>query len=565
MKFAENNRISHRQLYRQIILSLAAPFLLCMSGKDWPYASGGLDDGNGLLGLVLALVVLGFYVVFLIRLEPYFGDLMKAAGGFSGRVIGAFFLVFVLLAGGYLLTVIADLVPVSLVTGISGNWIAFWAVLACGAGTCRGMQRRGRMAEVSGGFLLGGILLMMALCIPQGKAVYLEEMTETWHLSAGSVIEKMYGTLCAFSVIGLLPFALGDVEKYGSAGKAVTGGIITAGGILAGMKILMPAVLGMDRVRAEEYPVLPLLDGADLPGNVLARFDVLWMGFLLYSLLFALGSLMHYGHQIIRRAHLGTGRVWMAAVMWLLSQISIGGLEIRQYFLWYLSCIFLPGLLICQVYVYLRGRGRYRKKTAALSLFLVFSLFMGGCGSAVEPEKRMYPLAVGVDASAEDILVSYGMPDLSRSTGQGKEEEDGSTRVLQISGSDFREIEQIYDRSQEKFLDMGHVQVFVLGQTILEDGRWRMVLEYLKQEPFTGEDIYVFVTSQAQEVLKWQGENNSSAGEYITGLMENRMSEQRNQAVTLRDVFYRWYKEDSLPVLPRITVTDSSLEITGLG
>lgn len=377
MKFAENNRISHRQLYRQIILSLAAPFLLCMSGKDWPYASGGLDDGNGLLGLVLALVVLGFYVVFLIRLEPYFGDLTKAAGGFLGRVIGAFFLVFVLLAGGYLLTVIADLVPVSLVTGISGNWIAFWAVLACGAGTCRGMQRRGRMAEVSGGFLLGGILLMMALCIPQGKAVYLEEMTETWNLSAGSVIEKMYGTLCAFSVIGLLPFALGDVEKYGSAGKAVTGGIVTAGGILAGMKILMPAVLGMDRVRAEEYPVLPLLDGADLPGNVLARFDVLWMGFLLYSLLFALGSLMHYGHQIIRRAHLGTGRVWMAAVMWLLSQISIGGLEIRQYFLWYLSYIFLPGLLICQVYVYLRCRGRYRKKTAALSLFLVFSLFLG--------------------------------------------------------------------------------------------------------------------------------------------------------------------------------------------
>lgn len=79
MKFAENNRISHRQLCRQIILSLAAPFLLCMSGKDWPYASGGLDDGNGLLGLVLALVVLGVYVVFLIRLEPYFGDLTEGS------------------------------------------------------------------------------------------------------------------------------------------------------------------------------------------------------------------------------------------------------------------------------------------------------------------------------------------------------------------------------------------------------------------------------------------------------------------------------------------------------
>lgn len=51
------------------------------------------------------------------------------------------------------------------------------------------------------------------------------------------------------------------------------------------MELLLPAVLGYDRVAAESYPVLPLLAGADLPGNVLARFDILWMGFLLYSLL----------------------------------------------------------------------------------------------------------------------------------------------------------------------------------------------------------------------------------------------------------------------------------------
>lgn len=94
-----------------------------------------------------------------------------------------------------------------------------------------------------------------------------------------------YGTLCAFSPVALLPFLLGNVEKYGSAGKTVAGGILTLGGILIGMELLLPAVLGYDRVAAESYPVLPLLAGADLPGNVLARFDILWMGFLLYSLL----------------------------------------------------------------------------------------------------------------------------------------------------------------------------------------------------------------------------------------------------------------------------------------
>lgn len=34
MRFAENNRISHRQLYRQMILALLAPFMLCVFGKS---------------------------------------------------------------------------------------------------------------------------------------------------------------------------------------------------------------------------------------------------------------------------------------------------------------------------------------------------------------------------------------------------------------------------------------------------------------------------------------------------------------------------------------------------
>ena len=88
----------------------------------------------------------------------------------------------------------------------------------------------------------------------------------------------------------------------------MAGGILTLGGILIGMELLLPAVLGYDRVAAESYPVLPLLAGADLPGNVLARFDILWMGFLLYSLLFAIGSLLYYGNQIIGKSHPGRGR-----------------------------------------------------------------------------------------------------------------------------------------------------------------------------------------------------------------------------------------------------------------
>lgn len=562
MRFAENNRISHRQLYRQMVLALLAPFMLCIFGK------GGLNGISAVAGIVFAVILLGFYVILLIRLTPPFDDLVKSAGSFVGRLIGIFFLIYVLMAGGYLLSLLRRLVPESLLTGVSGRWIAFWAIVVCSLGTWKGVQRRGRMAEVSGGLLLGGIVIMMALCMPQIKTEYLLESIQWDELTAENIGQSFYGILCAFSAVSLLPFLLGDVEKYGSAGRTVAGGILTLGVLMAGMEILLPAVLGYDRVRAENYPVLPLLSGADLPGNVLARFDILWMGFLLYSLLFAIGSLLYYGNQIIRNSHLGpagAGRFWIPALVFLISLLEEGGRGIEDYFGWSLGYIFVPGILICQFWLFLRGKGRYknqRKKAAGIAAgILSFCLLLGGCGAAVEPEKRMYPMALGVDASPEGICFTYGMPDLSRSTGQGKEEEDGGARVLQISGTDFLQIEKIYDQSQEKLLDMGHLQVLVIGRELVEDGRWRMVLDYLKQEPFTGEDLYVFEAENAGEILEWHGEDNSSAGEYITGLIRNRISRENITAVTLRELFYEKYREDKILRLPMVEIRKESLEV----
>ena len=58
MTFAENNRISHRQLYRQMVLAFTAPFLLCLFG------GGKLLGGEKIVGTVLAIILLLFYVIF---------------------------------------------------------------------------------------------------------------------------------------------------------------------------------------------------------------------------------------------------------------------------------------------------------------------------------------------------------------------------------------------------------------------------------------------------------------------------------------------------------------------
>ena len=91
---------------------------------------------------------------------------------------------------------------------------------------------------------------MMILCIPQGKAEYLHDMAAAWKFSGQEIFEGFYGTICAFSAVGLHPFLLGNVEKYASAGKTVLAGILTLGGILMGMAVLLPAVLGYGRIRS---------------------------------------------------------------------------------------------------------------------------------------------------------------------------------------------------------------------------------------------------------------------------------------------------------------------------
>lgn len=555
MKFAENNRISHRQLYRQMILAFCAPFLLCLFGKD------KILGISGLWATAAALAVLVFYVIFLIRLAPCYIDLRRNVGAWAW-IIGAFFLAYVMLTGAFLLSVLETIVPASLLEGVPGKWISFLAVVVCGLGTHKGMQRRGRMAEVSGGVLLVGILVMMALCLGQSRFAYLEEMWTVSSLTGGSFIKSVYMILCAFSGMGLLPFLIGSVEKPGSAGKPVVLAVFTICGILFGMLLLLPAVFGWKRLEAEPYPILPLLAGADLPGNVLARFDVLWMGFILYSLLFSIGSLLHYGHQIIHQTRMGTGRYWMALVIYVLSIAELGGKGIQEYYGRYLGYIFVPGLLLVQLFLALRGKGKRKKKAAAA--VLTMTLFLGGC-AGVEPEKRMYPLALGIDVEGTNYALTYGMADLPEATGQEKPEEGGEISALTIKGETLQEINEIYRRTQEKYLDMGHLQVLVLGQELIDERRWDEVFKYLRTEPFIGENIYVFRTESPDELMEWQGGAGTSAGEYLLDLLENYGREHsgidHTHGVTLRQLYHRWYDTGEMLVVPEILMDGDKIQV----
>ena len=550
MKFAENNRISHRQLYRQMILTFLAPFLVCLPGKN------GIQGMNGFWGIVLAVSVLILYVFILLRVTSGYSDMVRFLGSFWGRIAGVFFLVYIIFTAVYILKILEQIIPRWLLMGIPSGWISFLVIVVCSIGTEKGIQRRGRMAEISGGLLLAGVLLMMVLCLGQIRVDYLQEMAEAERISGAAVVQGGYLFLCGFSGMGLLPFIMRDVVRPGSVGKTIIGAILTVGGILAGVLVLLPAVFGWNRLLTEEYPILPLLAGAALPGNILARFDVLWMGFLLYGLLFALGSLFYYGHQVVEKCHLGTAKYWMAALVFGLSLLEVSGIAVRTFYRNYLETIFVPGLLFIQVLLLFCGRKRKTRKTTIVAL-AVFILALNGC-AGIEPEKRMYPLALGAEWSEDGWTLIYGMPELPSAEGQEKEESQNS--VLSIKGNDFDEIEKIYNRSQEKYLDMGHLQVLILKNQLVQSEHWKELLAYLEKEPLIGENVYVFRSEYPEQIMKWN-KNGSSTGEYLLGILENRIPEQEKNGVTLRQVYQQHYENNTLPDIPEIILQDEEIQV----
>lgn len=393
MKYAENNRISHRQLYRQILLTFLAPFLLCLNGK------GGLLGLSGAVGIILAVIFLLLYSFFYLRSTYGYADMLRSFGKVRAVIFGGFFLIYLVMAGAYLLNLIGRIIPVWLIFGISEKWLLLFAVSVCACGMEKGLQKRGRMAEVTGGSFLGAILLLLVLCAGQGKAEYITELFREEAFSVQTSIRSAYRYLCFFSGISLLPFVMKDVEKRGSAGKTVIGGILTVSGIMICVLVLLPAVLGWRRVQSETWPVLSLLAGADLPGNVLARFDVLWMGFLLYGLLFTIGSVFYYGERILTSAHIGTGKYWLPVAVYAAAIIEIDGVTVADLFEIYLAKIFVPGLLLILIYLFLRSRQKQIKKVATVGcIFLALVLTCSGW-TGIESGKEKYQLALGIDVS----------------------------------------------------------------------------------------------------------------------------------------------------------------------
>lgn len=333
--FADNERISSRQLLCQVVLAMTGAFLLFLPGF------GEIQGIKGVVCCGLGFVLAAAYCFFLVRIAPAYRNPEKILGKVGAKLLGLWFLSYFVLTGAFLTSLITRVIGTYLVTGVSPYVIHAVLLVACASAGIPKVQRRGRMAEACFGVLIGLVALLLVLAFVQQDWAYLEQ---EFVLDVRGAAFGAYEIFAAFTGIGALPFILGQVKerRLGS----MIGACAILAGILALVLVLLQGSYGALQVQKRPWPVIALMAGIRIPGAFPARFDPLWISLFLFLMFFAIGSTLFYGNYIVKRTELHIPWYWILLAVYLVSVTRCGGFRVEESYGRLLLYIYTPTMLV---------------------------------------------------------------------------------------------------------------------------------------------------------------------------------------------------------------------------
>ena len=203
-----------------------------------------------------------------------------------------------------------------------------------------------------------------------------------------------------------------------------------------------------------------------------------------------------------------------------------------------------------------------RYRMIAVVFLLTGSLW--ACG--VPLEDRAFPLSVAVDYTEGKYEVYYGMPDLSAETGQDKEGENSGQKetVVCYRGRSMEETEELFLRSQEDYLDLGHVKAFLLGENLLKNkNAYEALLAYLEEKPSVVGNIYVFFCRSPREIMELEGTELDSLGTFLVRIVESRPYSRQEEQTDLQSLYNAWHNQENRPSMLQVEAEGQTLLVKG--
>ena len=109
---------------------------------------------------------------------------------------------------------------------------------------------------------------------------------------------------------------------------------------------------------------------------------------------------------------------------------------------------------------------------------------------------------------------------ISALTGQGKAEKEEKEPQI-YTGDTLKEVREDYSRSQQYYLDTGHVQAVLLGEGLLEEEAFlEQALAEMEDNRMLGSGCYVFSCKEPEVFLKLDGSEVDSLGNIWRGFIK---------------------------------------------
>lgn len=534
--FADNARISHRQLFRQIVLGLIGIYTLAI--PVFPEVSGR----QGILCLLTAMAVYLLFCIYFIRIKTVMQNPRRYMGKILGSVFVFLYMSWLWLMGVYLLLMTARITDRFLIEG-SVYWIVIvLAGIVTYLGSHQGLERRGRMAEVCFPVFLFILAGMLCLGILRMKSYYLGELGD---LTLQGWLKGSYQAFCAFLPFTFLPVALGNVKKPGETGKVMRGALFLVTGILMLCLLLLQGSFGIGGYEHSRYPMVEFMAGIRIPGDFLERVDIFWVAAVMFSMLFALGGVFFYNHELLVRTDMEKGAPFLATGV-VAAALICEKAQVSPELFWKITGWFY-GPLFLLLLIYAGFAGKKKSVFVKGAAILLCMLPLSGCG--VSLENRAFPLSMSADYKDGSFELIYGIPGLGEITGQGKNQEE-QPQAISYQGATPKEAEEAFNRNQKNYLDMGHMKIILLGKDLLEneDALFEF-LNYLEEKPSVAGNIYVFSCEDVKALMSFDTQGGESVGDYLTGILENNLEGKPKNAVTLQDLYNRWHRKEQLPQL----------------
>lgn len=348
--FAINDRITARQLYYQIVMSMAGVLLVFLPGYQ---SIHGLAGVGCCLGVFIIWILYSF---FLVRISSHYGHLDKILGRLGKTLYAVWVIAFFIITGAFLTSLIYEVIGTYFVSDAAAPLIHGAILLACSMSGLPQIQRRGRMAEVCFPILGGALILLLALSFGQQifqSDTFVQYLQQEVQFDAKIYTLGIYVLFAVSSGLFGLPFVLHNVK--GNRWRSILGAVGTLFLVLAIVLVLLQGSYGTRQVVERKWPIASLMGGIRIPGGFVFRIDPIWIGILLMLLLFSVGSTLFYANFVADSMKINLKWYWTPAIVYLVSLIPTGFGRIGEYYDTLLLYVLCPVTVLFHIIIGLRG------------------------------------------------------------------------------------------------------------------------------------------------------------------------------------------------------------------